>query len=470
MIAPPVRLAPQQRRTFVLPLLGMVLLGICALVTVGLASTEIGAVGVVVGVVLALLPVAPVVGAFLWMDRYEPEPPRLLLGAFLWGAGFAALVAVIINSSAVIAAEVLIGRGRGDLVGSLISAPLVEEFVKGAFVVGLLLVRRREFDGLVDGVVYAGITGAGFAFTENIIYFGRAFSEAQASTPATAVLATFVLRGVLSPFAHPLFTSMTGLGVGVAANTRSRALGTAAVVVGYLGAVVLHALWNSSTSFGAGFFGVYLLIMVPLFAAVLALVLWQRRREGQVLARQMPGFAAAGWIAPSEVPLLSSLAGRRRWRQAVKHRAGGVAARAVEDYQHAVTELAFLRVRAEKGAIPARPEWHDELLGNVVRTRLAAVNAPGVQGPTARTPDGGPPTSWPGTPPPGTPLPGYQPGRPQPGQPQPGQPPPGQAAGPPPWEGAGPPPGQAAGPLSEPFPGAPIHPPADDHPTRPPNP
>jgi RsiW-degrading membrane proteinase PrsW (M82 family) len=397
VIAPPVRLAPQQRRTLVWPVVGLIVLGICGLVTVGLASSEIGPAGVVIGVVLALLPVAPVVAAFLWIDRFEPEPPRLLLAAFLWGAGLSALVAVVINSSAMIAAELLLGRGQGDLVGAVISAPLVEEFVKGAFVVGLLLIRRREFDGIVDGVVYAGITAAGFAFTENIIYFGRAFTEAEGAV-GPAVLATFVLRGVLSPFAHPLFTAMTGIGVGIASQARSRVVGAVAVLGGYVLAVVLHALWNSSTQLGSGFFGIYVLIMLPLFAGMIGLVVWQRRRERDVLARQMPGFAAAGWIAPSEVPLLSSLAGRRRWRQAVARRAGAPAARAVEDYQHAVTELAFLRARAERGALPPRADWHAELLDNVVRTRLAAVNAPGVQGPTGGPPPGhgGPPPHWPG--------------------------------------------------------------------------
>jgi protease PrsW len=401
VIAPPVRLAPQQRRTLVWPVVGLIVLGVCGLVTVGLASTEIGVVGVVIGVVLALVPVAPVVAAFLWIDRFEPEPPRLLLGAFLWGAGLSALVAVVINSSAIIAAELLLGRGQGDVIGAVISAPLVEEFVKGAFVVGLLLIRRREFDGIVDGVVYAGITAAGFAFTENIIYFGRAFTDAEGA-PATAVLATFVLRGVLSPFAHPLFTAMIGIGVGIASQARSRVVGTLAVLGGYVLAVILHALWNSSTQLGAGFFGVYVLIMLPLFAGMIGLVVWQRRREREVLARQMPGFAAAGWIAPSEVPLLSSLTGRRRWRTAVNKRAGAPAARAVENYQHAVTELAFLRARAERGALPPRPDWHAELLDNVVRTRLAAVNAPGVQGPAGTPTQGhvGPPPSWPGGPPP----------------------------------------------------------------------
>ncbi len=418
MIATPVRLAPQQRRTLVWPVLGLIVLGVCALAAIGLASTEIGAGGVIVGAICAMLPVGPVLLAFAWIDRWEPEPPSLLLTAFLWGAGLAALVALVINSSAVIAAELLLGQGQGDVVGAVISAPLVEEFVKGAFIVGLLLLRRREFDGIVDGIVYAGFVGAGFAFTENIIYFGRAFSEAGA-TPAAGIVATFVLRGLLSPFAHPLFTSMTGIGVGIAANVRSRAVGAAAILLGYVLAVILHALWNSATQLGPGFFGVYILIMLPLFVGILGLVLWQRRRERDVLASQMPGFATAGWIAESEVPLLGSMAGRRRWRTAVRRTAGKPAADAVVHYQHAVSELAFLRARADRGAIPPKPEWHDELLENVRRTRIAAITAPGVPQPPGSAPPPGPGGPYAG--PPSGPMPGgpYPPSGPMPGGPFP---------------------------------------------------
>src|SRR5205809_319359 len=80
-----------------------------------------------------------------------------------------------------------------------------------------LLFRRREFDGVVDGIVLAGLSGLGFAFTENVLYFGRAFLAGQEQSLTTGFFAvgfTFVLRGVLSPFAHPLFTAMTGIGLG----------------------------------------------------------------------------------------------------------------------------------------------------------------------------------------------------------------------------------------------------------------
>ena len=96
--------------------------------------------------------------------------------------------------------------------------------------------------------------------------------------------------------------------------------------------------------------------MVPLFLAMIGLVAWQRRREQRTVAEQLPAFAMAGWIAPSEVALLSTLAGRNRWRRAVRQRSGKDAEKAVTEYQTAVTELAFLRGPDEpRGGRPARP-------------------------------------------------------------------------------------------------------------------
>lgn len=54
-------------------------------------------------------------------------------------------------------------------------APLTEEFAKGAFVVLLLWLRRNEIGGVLDGLVYAGLVGIGFAFVENVLYLAGAY-------------------------------------------------------------------------------------------------------------------------------------------------------------------------------------------------------------------------------------------------------------------------------------------------------
>jgi hypothetical protein len=247
--------------------------------------------------------------------------------------------------------------------------------VKGAFLVGLLVLHGREFDGVVDGVVYAGIVAAGFAFTENILYFGRAFVTDGLLGSGGGVLATLLARGVLAPFAHPFYTAMIGIAVGLAAGRRNPAFRVVVVVVGYLLAVLLHALWNGAATLfgGTAFLGVYGYVMVPVFLGLIGLVVWQRYREQHTIAAYVPAFARAGWVAPSEVPLLASMAGRREWRRKVRERSGRAAARAVGEYQAAVTELAFLGARMERGTAGAgADEWYRQAVDDLLRARMRA--------------------------------------------------------------------------------------------------
>jgi hypothetical protein len=260
----------------------------------------------------------------------------------------------------------------GEYTSSVVSAPFAEEALKGAFLVGLLWRQRHELDGLVDGIVYAGLVAAGFAFVENILYLGRAFD-----TDSFDGYTVFVVRGVFSPFAHPLFTVFIGIAVGIAAQRRSVAARIVLPILGYLLAAGLHALWNASALWddrGRGFVAVYVVVMVPLFAGMLSIALWQRRREQRVIEARLGEFVQAGWIPWYELDLLSTMRSRRRWITAMKTQYGRDAARAVRDYQVSVTELAFLVTRLRH----ARADEQDdprlaEVLSAVTRTRARAV-------------------------------------------------------------------------------------------------
>jgi RsiW-degrading membrane proteinase PrsW (M82 family) len=377
---PPSRKRIEQRRwTVLLPVFGLIALALCGLVLLGLGTTKIGPLPILVGAAAALLPVGPLIGAYLWIDRWEPEPAKILLVAFAWGACGATISSLVFNQTAQVIGE-LISEGNGTNFAAVVGAPVVEEAAKGAFLVVLYLRRRAEFDGVVDGIVYAGIVATGFAFTENIYYFARVFSEGGLGGLSSGVVALFILRGVLAPFAHPLFTSMTGIGIGIAVMTSRKTLRVVMPVLGYLGAVGLHSLWNFSTTVGTGstFINLYFLIMVPIFVGMVLLVVWQRRREQRVVASQLPEMATNRWIAMSEVPLLASLPGRRNWRRAVRRKAGEDAARAVTGYQQAATELAFLRYRMSQGSAGTdAAARHEHLLAGLLAAREAAVNAPG---------------------------------------------------------------------------------------------
>ncbi|WP_306999255.1 PrsW family intramembrane metalloprotease [Amycolatopsis thermophila] len=360
-----------------LPVLGLVVLAVCGLTVLGLVTVRVGPVAVAIGVAAALVPVAVVVATILWVDRWEPEPAKFLLVAFFWGACVAAITALLINNTAETVGDLLLGEGRGSKLSALLSAPLVEEAAKASFVLAILLRRSDEFDGIIDGIVYAGFTAAGFAFTENIYYFGRAFNDyGFGNATSSGVIAAFVLRGVMSPFTHPLFAALTGIGFGYASRADSRSVKILAPLGGYLAAVLLHALWNGAAVLGGAqtFLNVYFLIMVPMFIAVVLLVLLQRRREQRIVTAALPAMVEARLIAPSEVELLSTLAGRRDWRRQARQQSGRDAAKAVARYQASVTELAFLRRRKPT---PEHEKRRRELLTALRTSRADAVRLAG---------------------------------------------------------------------------------------------
>ena len=117
--------------------------------------------------------------AFRWLDRVEPGPWRNLLFAFAWGACAAALVAIVANSFAThwIATATRRPGERRHPRRDGHSARSSRRARRPRRVLLIFLFRRRDFTGIVDGVVIAGVTATGFAFTENILYLGNAFGR-----------------------------------------------------------------------------------------------------------------------------------------------------------------------------------------------------------------------------------------------------------------------------------------------------
>jgi RsiW-degrading membrane proteinase PrsW (M82 family) len=368
-----------RRRTVLLPVAGLVALAGCGLALLALSTARVGLVAELVGIVAALVPVGSVVAALLWIDRWEPEPARLLWLAFGWGASVAAITALLINNTAEAVGDTLLGRGKGDTISAIVSAPLFEEAVKGAFVLGIMLWLRNELDGVIDGVVYAGFVAAGFAFTENIYYFGRAFAEhGLGDTSTGGVVTAFILRGVLAPFCHPLFTAMIGIGMGIAVRSPSRAVTILAPVGGYVGAVTLHAMWNAAATLGTAqtFLNVYFLVMVPIFIAGVMFVGWHRRREQKIVDRALPVMVGRGWVAERDIERLTNLSARRAWRVRTARRHGKDAARTLGAYQAAVTELAFLWHAARLGLAGADAAEREARLVAALETARAAMSQP----------------------------------------------------------------------------------------------
>jgi protease PrsW len=244
-----------------------------------LAGVIIALVASIIAFVPALLYVLPM----MWLDRYDPEPLWLLALAFAWGALVAVLVSFVLNTGIGIGVAVAVGGQEGailgDVVGAVISAPVVEEGSKGVGLLLLLIFFRKYFDDVLDGIVFAGVIALGFATVENVLYYGRAIGMGGA--PALVIL--FFLRGVLSPFAHVTFTAMTGIGCGIARESHNIFVRIVMPVLGYIGAVTLHAFWNGMAVFLGfeGFLLGYLLLEIPFFLIFVVfsfLIMWRQNR------------------------------------------------------------------------------------------------------------------------------------------------------------------------------------------------
>jgi RsiW-degrading membrane proteinase PrsW (M82 family) len=347
--------AQRAHASALLPLTVLVL-AVCGLLSLTAVTMEVGWKGVLPGLALAAVPVGPVLATVVWLDRHEAEPPHLLAFAFGWGACVASLGALVLNTGV----SRLLDRAVGDVTNtSVFVAPVVEEVLKGLGVLVLLLKQRRQFDGVVDGIVYAAFVGVGFAYLENVLYLGRALGDDQ---PASFVV-VFVLRCLVSPFAHPLFTMAVGVGLGVAARHRSPLYRVGAPVLGLVVAVVLHALWNASAGSGAAtFIEVFLLLQVPVFAAAVAVALAARVREARLISRHLQVYVRTGWLGEAEVSMIASGRGRRRARSVASEVGGRAAVRAVRDFQETAIELAFRRDRMRRGTSESTPEAELELL------------------------------------------------------------------------------------------------------------
>ena len=170
-----------------LGIVGIVIASVVALgVTVFLFSI-LGGDAVALGGIMALVPLAIVFFGVRWVDRWEPEPRVAVVFAFLWGAGVSVAVALIVGTAVQIIQQASGGLDAqtADFLGSVVQAPLVEEGGKGLGLLILFWAARKHFDGPVDGLVYAAWIAGGFAFTENILYFGSSCSTPAAS-PATS--------------------------------------------------------------------------------------------------------------------------------------------------------------------------------------------------------------------------------------------------------------------------------------------
>ena len=243
------------------------------------ADAEMNAM--LVGAAFAIPPLV----VYLWIpwivDRYDPEPWWCLLLALAWGGVAACGFSALINTAVHVTGARLAAKASGTCSAACVSAPIVEEFFKGLAVFGMFFFLRRQFDGVVDGVVYATFAALGFAAVENIIITATPRARRPSGTRrarrhggrprdprAVGPSALHVDDG--PRLRHPRETNKTWLK-------------WLAPLGGYMFAAFLHSTWNTAATLS----NALVLIMLPLWflfvIGFFVLVVWLVKRKGKII-------------------------------------------------------------------------------------------------------------------------------------------------------------------------------------------
>lgn len=338
-----------------LAILVAIFLGLLVLLVIGM---ETGPVPFLLGFVTATIPVPVYIVLVLWIDRYESEPLWMLGTAFFWGALVAPFFAFLLNTTAgLVVSAITNSMSAGETFAAVISAPIVEESGKALILFIFFFWKKDEFDGVVDGIVYASLAALGFAMTENIQYYGKAALVGGGG----GLTVIFIIRGALAPFSHPLFTSLTGIGLGLARQTSHMAVKLTTPFLGFLMAIFMHSIWNGSAAIGGGavFLLTYILVMVPAFVIMLVVILLALRREGQVVREFLHSDVEQGLFTREEYVQLGSVFGRMGASFNAFSRSGVKGWRYRMRFNQLASELAFHRSRVSRGIHSSRHDVYE---------------------------------------------------------------------------------------------------------------
>jgi RsiW-degrading membrane proteinase PrsW (M82 family) len=291
----------------------------------------------------ALFPTVIYVAVIWWLDRYEKEPLWLLAFAFLWGAIPAAVISVLLEFVLDLSIMSLGGESLiANLASVSVSAPLVEESAKGIALVGLVLIFTREFDDVLDGIVYGAMIGFGFAFSENL--FGYFLPILTQEGIGSGVVNIF-MRSVVFGFNHAFWTGIIGAAIGVARLSHDWARRFLVPLAGWAMAVSLHGIHNAGAVLVEQTFclslGVSLLVDWGGLLLLLMIAFLVLRKESEWIERGLVDEVRRGALSPQEFDLLRSAGQRTSVRWNAWRHGGRSAYRLVGRYFQSATELAF---------------------------------------------------------------------------------------------------------------------------------
>ena len=307
------------------------------------------AIGFFLAVIVGVVPMVVYALVLWWFDRYEKEPLGLLAAAFLWGAIPAIIFSLIAELALGIPISQLVEPAAASLVNAAVVAPVAEEIFKGGALVLLFLFFRREIDGALDGILYGGLVGFGFAAVENTLFFGA--TVVQEGVGALAALALF--RAVLFGLNHALFTGFFGLGIAWGYTASNTLVKVGAPLAGLAAGVASHAIHNASVTLGGELGWPCLVAFASDWGGVmflLVVLVWCSVREQRWIERWLDDEVERGTVSREDYEVISSYTARVVERTAALLSGDFERWRKLGQYYRLATELAFSRRRLSRSS------------------------------------------------------------------------------------------------------------------------
>ena len=158
---------------------------------------------------------------------------------------------------------------------------------------------RKEFDSVLDGIVYAAVTAMGFAAIENVLYIYR---NGYLESGWEGFWVLVVIRVMLVGWMHPFFTAFTGIGLAIARMSRNVLVKIIAVPTGYAIAVTAHAFHNTFSGLIGGVGGLLAGTFVDYmgYAVMLIFIIWMIVYERNILKKHLRDEVATGMISQKQ--------------------------------------------------------------------------------------------------------------------------------------------------------------------------
>ncbi|NOT03827.1 MAG: PrsW family intramembrane metalloprotease [Anaerolineales bacterium] len=317
--------------------------------------------GLIVSLFFGFVPMFFFAAVVYWIDRYEKEPKILLGATFFWGVVIAAGGAFIINTAFGIGIYIFTGsEGAAEIGTTSIVAPIVEEFLKGLAVVIVFFMFRKEFDSVLDGIIYGGIAALGFAATENTLYIYR--NGYQENGWEGLILLVFI-RVIIVGWQHPFYTAFTGIGLAVSRTNKNPIIKFIAPFIGFGLAVTTHAFHNTFGGLIGGLGGLVAGTFVDWigWTFMVGFIIWMVSHERSIIKNQLLSEVLSGVISQAQYQKALS-----PWNMTVAGMSGKVTAR----FYQACGELAHKKEQLSKHG----DERGNKVIVESLRNELAALS------------------------------------------------------------------------------------------------